>query len=450
MALSKDNALRLAVDILNGPRAAEAPRLERIHEAMLPSKDGEFRVDIPAGAPKEMRSLARKAETNYLPLVVDTFSQVQKVEGYFSPSTPGETPPAWAYWLRNRMNARQTGLHRATLQYGAAYVIGLPGEKSTPVVKCKSPRQVTALYADPVDDEWPMHALDVDGSMVTLYDETHRYRFGVENAPRSNLVPASASLGPSRRLVFIDSGLHGSEVCPVVRYQDRMLLGGEEQLGIVEPLLTIQDRILETTFGMLVAQYFAAFKQKYIIGWLPEDEREQMKANAAAIMTFADPDVKVGQFDETDLTRYISSKKSALLDLAAIAQLPAQSLGADAISNISAEALAGLEQAKERKSDEIETSLGESHEQTLRLLASLGGVAGADDYESEIRWKDQSARSFAQTVDGLGKLATMLGVPQEMLWEDIPGWTETKVARAKDVRSKDPVEALTRQVFREP
>ena len=45
--------------------------------------------------------------------------------------------------------------------------------------------------------------------------------------------------------------------------------------------------------------------------------------------------MKVGQFDETDLTRYIDSKKSAVMDFSANAQLPPHAFGADGISNIS-------------------------------------------------------------------------------------------------------------------
>jgi hypothetical protein len=79
----------------------------------------------------------------------------------------------------------------------------------------------------------------------------------------------------------------------------------------------------------MVAQFYAAFKQRYVIGWVPESEAEQLKANGSEFWTFKDADVKVGQFDETDLTRYLKSKDSALGDMAAIAQVPAQSLGVE-------------------------------------------------------------------------------------------------------------------------
>ena len=52
-----------------------------------------------------------------------------------------------------------------------------------------------------------------------------------------------------------------------------------------------------------------------------------------------------------------------------------------------------------------------------------------------------TAREFAAAVDGLGKLGTMLGVPSEILWEDIPGWTQSKVDRA--MKARDAAEDLS-------
>lgn len=439
MALSKEKALTAAREILQGPRAEEATRLDRIAQAMKPCSDTERpRVEIPRDAPAVMANLARKASTNFLPLVVDTFSQVMKVDGYYTPGSPDNASP-WQWWVKNRFGARQTGVHRAALQYGASYVTCLPGSTG-PVMRGISPRSMTALYQSPADDEWPMLALHVDGDQVLLYDETSRYRFGIERpTPRSSFgFTASMSVSVGRdQLTYIDTEAHEVGVTPVVRYRDRMLLDGEEQFGIVEPLLTIQDRIDETTFGMLVTQYFQAFRQRYIIGWVPESEQEFLRATASDVWTFDDDDVKVGELAGADPKAYIESKASAIRDLSAIGQVPAQNLGVDGISNISDATLAGLETGKDRKADEITTSFGESHEQALRLCAHIAGDdASAEDYSGEVRWKDSTARSFAQTVDGLGKLAQMLGVPQELLWEDIPGWTQQKIDRAKELRGQ--------------
>lgn len=447
MALSKKDALEATRAILHGPRAAEADRLDKIAQAMKPQGPNDApRVEIPRDAPDAMRSLARKASTNFLPLVVDTFSQVMKVDGYYTPGSPENASP-WQWWLRNRMGARQTGVHRAGLQYGASYVVCLPGDPG-PVMRGVSPRKMTALYAD-ADDEWPLMTLEVDGQHITLLDEECRYRFGAEKpAPKSGLNAAASIEWLGGQLTYIDTQAHDVGVPPVIRFRDRMLLDGEEQFGIVEPLMRIQERIDETTFGMLVTQYFQAFKQRYIIGWVPESEQEYLEATAADVWTFSNDgehDVKVGELNPADPKGYIESKASALRDLSAIGQVPAQNLGVDGISNISDATLAGLETGKDRKADEISASFGESWEQALRLCAHIAGDnEAAMDYSGEVRWKDSTARSFAQTVDGLGKLATMLGIPQELLWEDVPGWTQQKVDRAKEIRaSADSFAGLT-------
>lgn len=465
MALSVDKALDAVRTVLSEQRPSEMVRLERIAEALRPRIDPAVfvpSVQIPSDAPPLMKELARKAQTNYLPLLVKTFSQVMKVDGYQTVSVDDADDP-WVWWQRNRMDSRQTGLTRGTLAYGASYGVVLPGTYGRglrgPAVSLYSPRELTALYQDPEADEWPMLAVAVDGrpdgsQLVTLFDEEMVYRFGIERSrPVGLSLPAGSIPWGQGSLTFIDSFEHGVGVPPVVRYRDRNLLAGEEQYGIVEPLLTIQERINETTFEMLVAQYFQAFKQRYVLGWVPKDEREELKAGAARIWYLdEDPnEVKIDELEAGAIQPYIDSRNSALRDFAAIGQVPVQTLGIDGISNISDATLAGLEAAKNREGGEIMTSLGESHEQLLRLCALLdGNTVAADDYSSEVRWRNFEARSFAQTVDGLVKLAQGLGIPGEDLLEDVPGMTGQRVERVAGAmrrqQARASINALTSRV----
>jgi hypothetical protein len=417
-------------------RPAEADRLERIHDALKPYRlPSEFvpTVQIPDDAPTLMKELARKSETNYLPLLLDTYSQVLKVDGYQSAASD-EPSSSWLDWQRNRMDARQTGLHRSTLQYGTAYALALPGTlngESAPAVRCFSPRRMTALYQDAEFDEWPMLAAYVDGSHLVLLDEDGEYRFGDERGvlgTSSSLLPWPGSLTP------LQPRSHGLGFVPVVRYRDRMLLSGEEQLGIVEPLLTIQERIHEQTFQGMVAGYFEAFRQRYVLGWVPKSEQEELKAGAARIW-YIDEDpanVKIDALPAGDPRAYLEPRAQAIRDFAAIGQIPAQSLGVDGISNISDATLAGLEAAKNRRAGEIQTSLGESHEQLMRLCGHIrGDDSAASDVESEVRWRDFEARSFAATVDGIVKLVQAQILPPEMAVEEVPGVTQQEARRAQ-------------------
>ena len=449
--MNKLQAIDAARELLK-VREDERVRLDKLADAMLPWTDENAAKKVFASSKSTSaetnREIAKRSQRNFLPLVLDTFSQGMKVDNYLA-SASKESSPAWVWWQRNKMDARQAGVHRAALHYGASYVITLPsmapsGTPSAPgaFMRGASPRELTALYgepmewtpgAGPVDDDWPIMAIEVKGNQIRVYDEQQVHFIGAKRAPNvSGMGWKDPSLQSADNFDYIEGRTHGVGVCPITRFRDRMLLDGEEQFGIIEPILGIQSNIDQNVFEGNTAQYWAAFKQRYVLGWLPANEREAFKQAVSETWFFKDQDVKVGQFAETDLRPFHEAKAGAIRDLAAIAQIPAHALGLDGISNISEATLAALETGKERKSSEIETSFGESWEQVLRTAAYIAGdVESAQDFASEVLWRDQSARSFAQTVDGLGKLATMLGVPPELMWEDIPGWTREKADRAR-------------------
>ena len=66
---------------------------------------------------------------------------------------------------------------------------------------------------------------------------------------------------------------HGLGVCPVVRFLHDLDLDGEMDVsGEVEPLIPLQDQINTTTFNTLMAQQYAAFRQRWVTGMVPMDE----------------------------------------------------------------------------------------------------------------------------------------------------------------------------------
>jgi hypothetical protein len=146
-----------------------------------------------------------------------------------------------------------------------------------------------------------------------------------------------------------------------------------KQFGIVEPLLTIQARITETTYNMSAAEYFTAFVQRWVAGWRPQNDEEALRWLAGDVWYFSKSDVKGRTVRGRRHQGYIDSKESAVMDMAAIGQLPPQNFGIAALSNISEATLAGLETGKKRKSGEIQTALGESFEQMLRTCAYITG-----------------------------------------------------------------------------
>lgn len=407
--LSEQDAVAAALK-LREMRGAEALRLERIRSYLR--DDPNRRLNgLPSSAPEEMHRLARVSRVNMLKFVVAGRVQGLYVDGYREPRQ-ADNLDAWQVWQKNRMDARQIGVHRAALSYGAAYVTVTPGDP-VPVLRGVSPCDMTAGYGE--DDDWPDVALERrHGGMWRLYEPTAVHFL------------ADAEGG----LRWVKAAEHGADKTPVVRMRETEDLD-DCVIGLVEPLIALQDQINITTFGLLVAQHYGAFRQRYVIGWLAETEETMIKASAQRLLTFDDSpqDISVGEFGQTDLKGYIESREATLRHLATISQTPAHELLGQLV-NLSAEALAAAEASHRRALGENQAVLGEGWEQVLELSGQMMGVAA--DPSAEVRWRDTESRSLAQVADALGKIATMLGVPPAELWEMLPGVTQQQVERWRE------------------
>lgn len=430
--MGEDRAVSTARRLLE-LRDSEQGRLDRIQRYMCGKHDS---VYVPKGARAEYRWLTERAKVNILPLVVTVVAQNMYVDGY-RPAGSDKNADPWKVWQANRMDARQHGIHRSVLTYGAAYAVVMPG-KPVPVITPFSPRRMTALYADPVNDEWPVLAVEdrlentAKGMrrVVRVYDDQARYTLTGK--------PDGSQLETDGESWVME---HRLGVCPVVRYINTEDLDGDGVVGEVEPLIEVQDQLNMTTFNLLMAQQYAAFRQRWVTGMAPPTDNdgnpiEPFRSRVDGLFVAEDADTKFGEFGQTDLKGYLDSRESTVRNIATISQVPPYHLLGQMV-NLSAEALAAARDGLDRKTDERESLCGEGHEQTLRLcgLASDDKTAW-EDTAAQVVWRDTSARSLAQTVDALGKLVTMLGVPPQELWERVPGVTQTDVERWKTAAEK--------------
>jgi hypothetical protein len=449
----------------------ERTRLDEIARYMANKVDA---IYVPKKATDEYRRLVDMARFNVLPLVVAAKAQNLYVDGYRPTSQTGRAPsadnsPIWdRVWQANRMDARQASLFHPAIKYGYSYATVLPGSgEAGPVITPCSPRTLTALYDDPVNDEWPRFAMtfrqkvfkgaDVGtdpieqpatpaGVNLKVYDDNFIYRV-TENGWELDT----------------DAQVHGLGVCPVVRFLDAY---GEDDLdeklelppGKIEPLLPAQRQLNQTTFGLLMAQQYTAFKQRWATGMTIEQDAngnpvEPFNARVDAVWQNESPDGKFGEFSETNLDGYLNSRDKVLLYISSVAQIPPHNLLVGAgISNISAEALAALESGHRHDISEYQTSFGESLEQLLRLagraMGDTEGMAAWDDMSAQVVWRDTTPRSLSQVADALGKLATQLGIPPQALWERIPNVTDQDIQRwtalASERQVMDELEAMVK------
>lgn len=413
---------------------------------------------VPADAPAEVRELARMSRINLIDIVLSSLIEslyldnirvsAQDLEDDPEPADPGEDPltvpaspdnvvtPIWQALQANRFDRRQSGLYRVVFEYGVGYVIATPGEPE-PVIRPLSPRRVTALYGD--DPDYPAQALEWrrDGT-YRLYEADGGgagvWTLGYDAEKKSwGVIGNRADLG--------------LDYVPVIKYVSEEDLDLEDEplaqnpigafnnrnqtcivAGEVAPLMTLQDQQDVASFALASAMWYSAFRQRWVVGWTPEDRAAKMKSAASQLWTFDDdPDsVRLGEFSETSLDGFLRAREAVLKYGATLSQTPVHELIGELV-NLSAEALAAAEAGRDRKIELAKTCLGESHEQLSQTIGEYKGVEVPDTIE--VVWKDTSARAFGALVDGLGKVAQMLNVPPQALWDRIPGVTRQDVVR---------------------
>lgn len=385
---------------------------------------------------REYNTLRRMALSPHLRLIVNVVAQGLVVDGYRAAEQLENSDP-WRVWQFNGMDARQRRIHRGALAHSVAYATCLPGDP-LPVMRGVSARRMIAVYGDPAADEWPMFALQVDHSadeyLVRLFDEEAVHYVGL------------SSIGSVPK--FIESRPHESGRCPVVRFTVDLDDDGRTQ-GEVAPYIPLGERIDQDTFDRLVVQRGGSWKVRTVAGMAKPETDEEKRATerlleVGDLLVSGSPDTRFGTLDATPLDGFIAAKEADVRELAAVSQTPPIDLLGE-IANLSAEALEAAKDAAQQKRNEFKLSLGESHEQLLRLAgAQMGDAAAAADYSAQVIWRDVGFSSLSREADALGKLAQMLGVPVELLWERIPGWTQQDVARAKELaRDSDSLAALT-------
>ncbi len=428
-----------AVKELTAEHSLDTARLNRIYRHLCDDLTGRAAgVFVPAKATSEYRMLVEQARFNFLGLVVNSVAQGLFVDGFRASDpethrvTTSDNVRIWHdLWQANRMDARQAAIYRSAITYGSAYATVLPGDDPPPdspldppgvKVTPYSPLKMVALYDDPTEDEWPDIAMVTvsarkKGEKVVrlcyLYDEEAVYAVRMTGDEITDLTAVPHNLG----------------LVPVVRFLQRYDLDGSR--GKVEPLIPLQQQVNQTTFSLLMAQQYGAFRQRYVTGMVPsKDEQGRPVApfNIAVdtLLTATSPDSKFGEFSQTDLSGYLSSRQSTLLQVSSTAQVPPHSLlTGPGISNISADALAALEAGHRADIAEHQTCLGEGVEQMFRLGALiLNDDTGWADKSAQVVWRDTTPRSMSQLADALGKLASQLGIPVKALWQYIPGVTD--------------------------
>lgn len=437
---------RLLLSIL----ARDSRKMNRIDRYINGHHDDPY---MPDSAGPEYKLLAQRSVCNWMPLVVETPVQMLYVDGVrpgrdLPKGTRLSELPEWNHWQNSRLDSRQAAIHRDALRYGHSFTITEKRDNGKVLTRGLSPRKTSAVFEDPANDDTPYAALTIltwpsrDGQALGaahLWDETHRHDVTFKDWADTESVRVDTEHAVE----------HGASSCPVTRFAAQVDLDGRT-MGVVEPMIVLQNRINQTIFDMLVVQTYGAFKVRTISGMAPPHKMEreyddvtgtwslvpaldtdgkvimdEIQLSAMRILFASDPETKFGSLDETPLDGYLAAIGDAYKTLSALAQMPPHYV-LGVIPNIAAEAMQAAETTLERRVALLKQVFGESHERNFRLASELGGsTEAADDYRLEVIWRDTEARALAKTADAFLKLNT-IGVPTKALVRELPGMTTEK------------------------
>lgn len=440
----------------------------------------------PPGVNTEYEALRVQAVANWLRMIVDAPLQRLVAEGV-RVNREGDADgkldrELWRrVWKRNKLDARQRITYVDLYMHGHAVVSVLRDEDAPGEVRVRPESwRTTYLHIDPDDvfaHDWAVRtyvsralppALGVLPDASSSTSATDHHVATVFDASEFVRFEKGGDTGFGDWEV-VDSGRHGMRRLPFVAAP---FLPNTEGHGVsaVDPLIPQCDAVNTIRFNTLLAMQYAAFRQRVFTGFDPIRRREdgsivykvdattgQEIVDAATgervpelnspgrlgvdrALVFPGADTKVFDLAESNLGNYVTVLGEFLADLFAIGQVPPQYL-LNRMANLSGDALAGAESTLASLVRDLRQALDNLWVEVLKLAGELIGE-DLDDEDLEVLWGDGEARSFAQVVDAVVKLATT-GFPKRAQWELIPGATLEKVDRWMELAAEEQAGALT-------
>ena len=403
----------------------------------------------------EYDNIRSLSSNNFASLVVSAVAQVSHMKG-ISRSGSTDTLKIWETFQRNQWTSRQHPIHRAAIGHGVAYGVVVPGEdplSGSPLARMrgKAATRMAAFYDDD-DDEWAEFAIEATKSFKSRSIERIQEGWDVKlwNKRGIHILKCKGDGETLDDWTYIERIDHFMRVTPIARLANQIDLDGHT-IGEIEPVLPILRRIDQDLFDRLIKQRFGAWKVRYIAGMAKpkasDEQATKMRLAIDDLLVSTDKETKFGTLDADDLKGQIEATDADLRLLSAISQTPPHHL-LGLSSNLQAEALAAAEAGLKRKSFLFRTNAADFHSQMARLAAMAENdreTAGA--WDLSVSWMPDETQSMIQAAQSMAVFADQVHVPLEMVWEMMPGWTDSDVERAKRLVEDGSIDALIQELL---
>lgn len=383
---------------------------------------------------------------NWCESVVNAREERLNIVGFRFGDEPEADKEAWRIFQANGMDTESHIAHTEAMVLSECYALVWPNrdDPTTPRITVEHPTQMITMPT--ANDRRKVAAalkwyLDDEGYEVAyLYLPKQVYRYRSSTKTRSGLRDWSTTRWvPEDRDYVEDPAEQDNPLAPfvpVVPIQNRPRLVKPPRSEI-ETIIPLQDAANKLWCDMMVSSEFAAFVQRYVLGWEPDIDPKTGQALDPP-WKFQDrfwwfpggeegeQPTSVGQFPAGDLTNYIRAIELVVNHIASQSRTPPHYLSPSA-DRLSGESVKASESGLVSNVRRHMVPFGEAWELVLRYCFKLKGDPRADFVGAETIWGDPELKSDGELADAAQKRKA-LGLPLRPVLEYLK-YTPTEIDR---------------------
>jgi hypothetical protein len=425
----------------------------------------------------QFRQMLEESRSNFMRLIVDVVDERLQVDGFrVSADTDIQNDSdSWEIWQANQLDSLSRAAFLDSLVKGVSYMsvwsdtdddgyADIAVEDACETIVAYTPGS-NYRRRDAAVKAWVDGAAKIERATVYLPDGCYRFQRKL-----SDLVTMGQTIGSSwSTLTGSDSYDGGSRltgpqfktpwepidgddpyvenpvgIVPIVplRNRGRILVEGESEIS---DLCQIQNQINAFTFLLMLGGYFGAHRQRWATGIkLEMDEakgtlKEPFDVAIDKLWASENPDAKLGDFQQTDLSGYLDSIHQKVEHLAIVSRTPKHYLTSSG-QEPSGDAIKSSESGLVRKVGRKQDALGEALEEVMGLARQFQGMDSTVD--AEVVWADAATESEAVRADATIKKYGAGLIPKEQALEDL-GYSQTAISR---IMAMEAAERLLGQV----
>lgn len=432
--------------------AAELDRRTQKHHVLETYYDGES--PMPAAIKESKLTVAYRrlmpvADAPWGSLIVDSVLDRLEVSGVQdTDSDSAASDEVWGLWQQNHMDSEALIAHNSGLISGRVFALVWPGTgpDQDPEISLDTSEQMVIQYAEgsrynriAALRRWK--DADTDQVMATLYTPAGIYKFQQSDSKKA-VSSTQSSNGWEQRIVNGEDWPveNPYNVVPVVevRFNSRLKAGiWAHARGEYAHCLGLIDRINLLTFIGLVVAFWMGFPVRAVIGEriLRDDDGNVIPpfdVKADSVVQLENPNVKLDSYDAADRSNLAIYPE--LSQLAAITKTPRHYFPlAQAMANLSADAIRADEGALNAKVKHHKSSAGEGWLEVMRLLGLMSDNPLSP--RAQITWLDLESRSLAERAVAATQLSSVL--PWQALAEYVLLANQDTIARWEAMRTSD-------------